>query len=370
MGAWGTALYSDDTACDIRDTCNEVYALANPEEAEGIIFQEYHEILESAIIDNDYATFWYALADWQWNHGVLSEKVKDRATELLRVYTGIDEWADDPIRMQKRRAVLDALYQKIIAPQPPKKPPKLRLAKAKHQIGDVIIFQSCDPADDPDRNIWIVEHCTEPLIFADPEFEKAPAILQPPYNAHGKYMAILCVGKERHQHSQYSGQLFDEYSTYAFYDFISDVPPTLEELKKCGFLPDYLQYANTTGGRDISGWTYIFCLLGHNFRKGKYQTEEVVQVYRCNAEAVRFWELLSKKDYLHETRTTFTLFEAFGNFFQEKARLARIYRCVDNLLDPGIVNPKLKDPEEIDRLFLELCIKEVESQFNGGNHET
>jgi hypothetical protein len=79
MGSWGTGLYSNDTASDVRDICNEVYPLVGIEEGTRIIMKEYAEIIDDDTIDNDIASFWYALADWQWKHGILSDSVKNKA---------------------------------------------------------------------------------------------------------------------------------------------------------------------------------------------------------------------------------------------------------------------------------------------------
>lgn len=372
MGAWGTALYSDDTAGDVRDICNEVYALADPDTAEQIIFSEYKEILESDTIDNDYAVFWYALADWQWNHGILSDTTKAKALDLLRVHAGIGEWieAGDQKNVEKRIAVLDKLYQKLSSPQPPKKLPKARLAKPKHKPGDIIIFRACPMEQDPDNDIWNIERCAESYLFADPEFEKSPSILDPPYDAHGKYMAILCVGSEKMPHSQYVDGFEDEHSTYAFYDYLSDTKPTAADLINCGFLPRYLRYAKIDGSSiERSGWTYTFQLFACSFRKTQKSTEEIVEKCFCGSEPARFSQLLGKKEYLSEAAFHFELFDAFSAFFEEKVRLLRIGKRIDNLLDEKASNPALKTPREIDALIHEQVSREVEALFRNRHNE-
>ena len=74
MGSWGTALYSNDISCDVRDMCNEIYPLVGKESGEKLVFEEFAEIINGEI-DNENANFWFALADWQWNHGVLTNEV-------------------------------------------------------------------------------------------------------------------------------------------------------------------------------------------------------------------------------------------------------------------------------------------------------
>ncbi len=91
MGAWGTGIYSNDTAEDLRDTCKDIFAFYDNEEGNRRIFEIFAELIAQKQIDNDYASFWYALADWQWKHGLLTENIKEKAVTLLSDYAGIEE---------------------------------------------------------------------------------------------------------------------------------------------------------------------------------------------------------------------------------------------------------------------------------------
>lgn len=353
MGAWGTALYSDDTASDVRDLCNEVYGLVGMDEAKNIIWNEYRDVIESDLVDNDYAVFWYALADWQWNHGILDDEVKRKALSLLENHTGIDEWieAGNPKDVEKRMLVLDRLYEKISAPQPPRKLPKPRLLKPKHKPGEMIVFRACTQDRDPENYLWNIEYCTED-IYAAPELEGAPSVLTPPYDAHGKYMALLCVGSEKVPRSQYVEGYEDEYSVYVFYDYLSDTLPTAEELLQCGFLPRYIRYAKEIGsGIEQHGWAYTFYLYSCSFRNDKNAPAEIVSKYFCPSEQDRFWGLLRQKDYLEEVDLQMNLQEAFCDFFETKAQLSSVGHTVDSLLDVNQSNPELKSLEALERLF-------------------
>ena len=111
MGSWGTALYSNDTSSDVRDMCNEVYPLVGIEEGTKQILKEYADIIDSNIIDNDYADFWFALADWQWKHGILTDVIKNKTISLLEAHTGIEEWKESGTAadVKKRIAVMEKL---------------------------------------------------------------------------------------------------------------------------------------------------------------------------------------------------------------------------------------------------------------------
>ena len=70
MGTWGSGLYSNDIAEDVRDMCNEIFPFVDIKEGNKILFTEFSEIVNLSITDNDSASFWYALADWQWKKEV------------------------------------------------------------------------------------------------------------------------------------------------------------------------------------------------------------------------------------------------------------------------------------------------------------
>ena len=90
MGVWGTGIYSNDTAMDLRDTCQEIYPFCDAEKGLNIIETEYADFFkEDCCIDGDYADFWYAFADWHWKHGIFSEKHRIKVLKLLENKVGL-----------------------------------------------------------------------------------------------------------------------------------------------------------------------------------------------------------------------------------------------------------------------------------------
>ena len=341
MGSWGTALYANDTANDVRDMCNEVYPLVRVEEGTKLILKVFSDIVDSDVIDNDYGDFWFALADWQWKHGILTDEIKNKAISLLEAHTGIDEWEGADIK--KRLTVMEKLLDQLKAPQPEIKIPKAKIAKPKHKPGDIIIVRTGLNESDPENWIWNIENCTYSFIYAPELADKICETLNPPYDAHDKYIAILCVGTEKTPHSQYVAGIYDEYSVYAFYDYIGEQRPTIDILKTCGFVPRYLQYANETGmDIETSGWCYKFHLFTYSFRLPKDGSEQSIEKISCKEEALRFLNLFSGKVYLPDVSWNMELYYAFAEFFEEKARLEKANIPYDNLLDPSVCNPTLR----------------------------
>ena len=140
MGTWGPALYSDDTACDVRDEYKGLLGdgIQEPDATQRLIAQ-----WADAIADPDAApVFWLALADTQWNCGRLQEIVKQQALEIIASGADLLRWQPDAGLVAKRRAVLERLEQKLAAPPPaPRKIRKRFVDSTDWELGDVYSFR-------------------------------------------------------------------------------------------------------------------------------------------------------------------------------------------------------------------------------------
>lgn len=356
MGSWGTGLHSNDTASDVRDACNEVYPLVGAEKGTEIIFREFREIIDSDIIDNDYASFWYSLADWQWKHGILTDDVKTKAIELLKDHTGIDEWEEDGSAsdVRKRIAVMDELLIRLESPMPPVNIKKARMKKPKHKIGDIVIIRTGGSSDEYGEEAWSFHEFADTYIYKPHIACRVQKEFDMPYRAFGKYVALLCVGIIKEPHSQYVEGYFDEYSVYAFYDYISDEKPSVEILKSCGFLPAFVRYCVINSPKtECCCWDYMTTLCICSFKVSKYSEYSFVEKQTSAGEAERFHALLSNKGYSKEYIFGFGFYEAFESFFKEKIRLDRAGIAYDNLLDENVENPPISTPEEMDEYIKE-----------------
>jgi len=119
MGAWGTGLFSDDTACDIRDSYRDYLGDGlSGAEARARILSEY------AISFNDHDEFsvaWLALAAVEWKHGRLDAETLKRAIEILDSGRDLVRWEAGTLEYAKRRIVLEKLRTQITSPQPAEK---------------------------------------------------------------------------------------------------------------------------------------------------------------------------------------------------------------------------------------------------------
>ncbi len=141
MGMWGFELYQNDTALDVKE---EFEKLFNAGETVQEITDKLAEDYKSIMGDNDEEPlFWFALADTQWNLGVLLPVVKEKALCWIDKDCGIFKYQTIDISAKaQRKKTLDDLQAKLLSPQPPvKKPVKKRIYKCQWKFGDVFAYQ-------------------------------------------------------------------------------------------------------------------------------------------------------------------------------------------------------------------------------------
>jgi hypothetical protein len=136
LGAWGTALFSDDVACDIRDHYRELLEdSVEDSEATRLTLEKFERYLEEpdrvALI---------AFAVTQSKVGRLEPGVRDRALALIDAGADLAVWErENPKLLSKRRAVFEKARAQLTGPQPARRrlrPPKRVLSGLA--AGDVL----------------------------------------------------------------------------------------------------------------------------------------------------------------------------------------------------------------------------------------
>lgn len=121
MGAWGTAIFSDDTACDIRSDYRELLedGVEDAEATQRVISEYQH------LGDDEVHVLWLALAAAQSRLGRLDDSVKAEALRVIDGNVGLEIWAEAGAReLASRRAALARLRKALTGPQKP--PSKVR----------------------------------------------------------------------------------------------------------------------------------------------------------------------------------------------------------------------------------------------------
>lgn len=138
MAAWGTGLYQDDVAEDIKGdyyNCFQEDGLDN-EAAYQKILSQYSEIKNDP---EDGPVFWMVLSDIMWDLGKLTDEVKEKALYHIDAGNDVAKWeAESKEKAAKRKQVLEKLKEKLESPMPKeRKLRKKRILKNKWQIGDM-----------------------------------------------------------------------------------------------------------------------------------------------------------------------------------------------------------------------------------------
>jgi hypothetical protein len=117
VGTWGTGLYQDDDALDLRNRWRELLSVGYDARDVG------RRLVAEHGSDEEDTVFWLVLADLLWRAGLLSAELRRPAEVILGDGRDLQRW-DDPRHRRGREHVLAALARKLAAPMPPARPPR------------------------------------------------------------------------------------------------------------------------------------------------------------------------------------------------------------------------------------------------------
>ena len=122
MGAHGTGLFADDTACNVRDEFVDLLgAGSSATEATRALLHTWAAELQDV---DDGPVFWLALAATQWNYGCLDDETKQRAIAVIDAGADLARW--EGTARARRQSILRTLRKKLCSPQPAPRRPRLR----------------------------------------------------------------------------------------------------------------------------------------------------------------------------------------------------------------------------------------------------
>jgi len=138
MGAWGTGIFADDNAADLRNDYRKLIGDGVPgTEATDRLIAQWAPRGDP----NLEPVFWLALALTQWSCGRLEDRVRVEALRVITDGSALRPWTGGPDE-RKRRAVLEAAKRKLQAPQPAERKIKKRaLATCDWERGDLIAYR-------------------------------------------------------------------------------------------------------------------------------------------------------------------------------------------------------------------------------------
>jgi hypothetical protein len=138
MGTWGTGLFTDDIACDIRDEYRELLEdQVEDDEATRLTIEKFR-----AYLDEPDGVALLALAVTQSTLGRLDPHIREQALAAIDRGCDLEAWEEEnPKLLPKRRAVLEKARAQLTGPQPARK----RLRRRKPVLsglaaGEVLAF--------------------------------------------------------------------------------------------------------------------------------------------------------------------------------------------------------------------------------------
>lgn len=140
MGTWGTGIFSNDTACDIRDTYEELLCYGHaPESAEQHVLKEFEMDINHPEKDTD---AWIALAATEWRCGrMLSDAVRQVALTLIK-QCELSTLCGTEKQKSNRKKALNQLYGHLNSPLPRPKCLKPQPALlSPWNVGDVVALR-------------------------------------------------------------------------------------------------------------------------------------------------------------------------------------------------------------------------------------
>lgn len=140
MGAWGTALFSDDSACDVRDSYVDLVGdgLTGPEATKALL-REWSASLNDP---DESPVIWLALAATQWRVGRLECHVLQQALNVIDSGSDLARWESGSKDLKKRKVVLERLRAQLTSAQPPEKRiPKRFRDTNEWRVGDLVAYR-------------------------------------------------------------------------------------------------------------------------------------------------------------------------------------------------------------------------------------
>ena len=115
MGVWGTGLFSDDMACDVRDHYRELLEVGVEDNAATQqTIEKFHAYLEES---DGIALLAFEVT--QSKLGRLDPEIRDKALAVLDRGADLEKWErDNPKLVPKRRAMLEKARAQLTGQQP------------------------------------------------------------------------------------------------------------------------------------------------------------------------------------------------------------------------------------------------------------
>lgn len=140
MGVWGTGVFEDDSASDIRENYRDYLGegLSGPQ-ATARVLEDFRSLLADP---EQGGVVWLALAAAQSRLGRLEPDTLAEALRVIDTGSDLQRWEIDSKDFLKRKVVLEKLRAEITSPQPKEKKVSRRVRCAcSWKVGDLVAYR-------------------------------------------------------------------------------------------------------------------------------------------------------------------------------------------------------------------------------------
>lgn len=211
MGAWGTSIFSDDLAQDVRREYNILLSVGKDNnEVEKMLIKYYASILSFDNPDGD--VFWLALALCEWKKGRLTSEVKANALAALESGRDLERWntVGNQKNYLKRKKVLKDFHDVVLTPPPTIM--KIRKPTVHHcpwKVGSLLAYR---------------------IVSNKQVLNEHPCFM--------KYVLLRVVKIEKHSVSKlFETEYYDETMFIGLYNYIGSTIPDLKIASKLKYIP-------------------------------------------------------------------------------------------------------------------------------------
>lgn len=234
MGAWSAEIFDDDGAEEIKEEYKILlgYGMSS-EEAYQKIEDYFYSDYEGK---QDEDVYWLSIALFQWQNGILLEKVKQQALRCIEDENYLERWKDSGEEIyEERKLILEKLKDDLINVVKERKKrflkcPKCYRYKTTWKVGDLLAYKIISP---------MLEWGEEVSDEDKRKLQKSQKLIK------DKYILLRVVDVDKNPVSEICPEL--DYSSSAvvmLYDWLGDTIPTEEEICNLDFKPivsDYWQ---------------------------------------------------------------------------------------------------------------------------------
>ncbi|MBE6924569.1 MAG: hypothetical protein E7466_04940 [Ruminococcaceae bacterium] len=263
MSVWNASINGNDTAQDLKSEYQAAFFCNDVETALVKIDAFVRRSFDESDVE-EWAVYYYSLADFMWKHGILTDEVRNRAVEMIDTEFGLDIWAAEGRSvLNKRKKVLTEFREKLLSPLPPKKKIRVNLhMNPIFQTGDLIALQ----LKTKDK------HYPAHINLGEERFR----------SYDGKYIVLRKVGDKVNQFSCIEPQLKDYWAQFQIYNQIFDTCPTAEQLAEVPYVP-------TRDHTTVTSESSLYHLKKRNYRVIGNNQEDLPALNNTPGLSFVFW---------------------------------------------------------------------------------